>query len=69
MDEHEKGEEQVDDLPVDGDDAEDVRGGSLNVRPGSGDGIWVPQGSPVKNNDPNQRGGWDGNHNETLIEI
>jgi hypothetical protein len=56
MDEHEKAEEQVEDLAVDELDAEEVKGGSLNVRPG-GDGIWVPQGSPVKNNDPNQLGG------------
>jgi hypothetical protein len=67
MDDREKVDEQVEDLPVDETDAEDVKGAA------GGTFTLTFQGqttSPRANNDPNQagRGGWDGNHNETLIE-
>jgi hypothetical protein len=68
MDDREKAEEQAEDLEPSTDDAEDVKGGA------GGTFTLTFQGqttSPRANNDPNQagRGGWDGNHNETLVVI
>jgi hypothetical protein len=69
MDDHEKVEEQIEDLPVDEESGEDVKGGG---------GITAEDDweSPVafKQADGSvrpglNRGGWDGNHNETFVRI
>ena len=70
MDERREPEdEHVEDLEPTADEAEDVKGG----RGATGGTFTITfQGqttSPAANNDPNQRGGWDGNHNQTLIGI
>lgn len=61
MDDLEKADEQVEDLDMPESEADDVKGGAspqLNVNLGN---------SKVK---PElNRGGWDGNHNETLIRV
>ena len=69
MDEREKAEEQVEDLAVGEKDAEDVKGGSFHWKQGgiTADDDWE---APVAAK-PGQsgRGGWDGNHNETLVRV
>jgi hypothetical protein len=65
MDEREKVEEQVEDLPVDEQSAEDVKGGSLNFE----------KYKTVKAPAPNEAspqlggGGWDANHSEILVRL
>ena len=64
MDEHEKAEEQVEDLPVDEESAEDVKGGVTAM-----DDWESPAAAKSASPQLNQRGGWDGNHSETLVRI
>ena len=56
----------VEDLETTAEDAEQVKGGAANTFRLTFNGQTT---APAANNDPNQRGGWDGNHNETLIRI
>ena len=67
MDEREKADEQIEDLEPAAEEAEDVKGGA-------GTFTLTFQGQttgPQASGDPHElkRGGWDGNHNETLIGI
>ena len=67
MDEREKAEEQVEDLEPTGEESEDVKGGA-----GNGTFTLTFNGqttSPRGGGDELKRGGWDGNHNQTLIAI
>jgi hypothetical protein len=61
-------DEHVEDLEPTTEEADDVKGGR-----GTGGTFTVTFNgqttSPSANNDPNQRGGWDGNHSETLIQL
>jgi hypothetical protein len=67
MDEQEKTEEQVEDLAVDEKSAEDVKGGTTPI---TADDDWEsPVASRRASPKLNPRGGWDGNHNETLIAL
>jgi hypothetical protein len=69
MDDREKVEEQVEDLPVDEQSAEDVKGGA-----GAGGGVtaeddWETPTSARAASPKLGRGGWDGNHSEILIAL
>ena len=66
MDDREPVEEHVEDLPVDEKAAEDVKGGGGVTAMDD----WESPGA-VQSASPklNQRGGWDGNHSETLVRL
>ena len=67
MDEHEKAEDQVEDLPVDEDSAADVKGGAGIT---AMDDWESPTAAKSASPKLNQRGGgWDANHSETLVRI
>jgi len=68
MDDRQKVDEQVEDLSVDEKDAEDVKGGSFHWKAGgiTADDDWE---SPNALQGKAGGGGWDGNHNQTLIEV
>jgi hypothetical protein len=66
MDDHEKVEEQVEDLPVDEQSAEDVKGGGGVT---AMDDWESPTAAKSASPKLGQRGGWDGNHNEILVRV
>ena len=67
MDERDKAAEQVEDLEVEKSDAEEVKGG-LNFTRQKAGGVTAEDDweAPVAAR-KNAGGGWDANHNETLI--
>ena len=64
MDDNEKVEQQVEDLEMEEEDAEDVKGGKHGGI--TADDDWE---TPNAVQGKAGRGGWDGNHNETLVVI
>lgn len=62
MDDREKIEEQIEDLEVEQAEAEDVKGGAS---PQLGPTV----ASQKVNLDVANRGGWDANHNETIVAL
>ena len=66
MDDREKAEEQVEDLDTPESESELVRGGAFDGFAKLGD---IKGESGDDKHRGSLRGGWDGNHNETLIGI
>jgi hypothetical protein len=66
MDDPEKADEQVEDLDTPESESEQVKGGAAYSFLKLGD----IKGESIDDKHHNSlRGGWDGNHNQTLIEI
>ena len=66
MDDREKVDEQVEDLDTPESDSEHVKGGAGDIFAKLGD---IKGESTDAKHPSSLRGGWDGNHNQTLIEI
>lgn len=66
MDERENHQEQPEDLDVQAGEAEEVKGGATPI---TADDDWESPLAAKPKPGSAGRGGWDGNHNETLVAL